>query len=105
MKKNKCSKCNKPLEDNRYGKYRYCLSCHNEWSRLYRKKYSQKSDIQKKKSNCRSYANVYQKRGKLIKKNCLICNSEISEKHHENYDKPLEIIWLCRNCHIKLHMF
>ena len=29
------------------------------------------------------------------------CN-EISERHHPNYDKPLEIIWLCRKHHKEL---
>jgi hypothetical protein len=23
--------------------------------------------------------------------------------HHEDYDKPLEIIWLCHRCHLQLH--
>lgn len=23
--------------------------------------------------------------------------------HHEDYDKPLELVWLCNRCHIRLH--
>lgn len=38
------------------------------------------------------------------KKLCEICNINIAkEKHHEDYNKPLEIKFLCRDCHLKLH--
>lgn len=26
------------------------------------------------------------------------------DAHHEDYDKPLEIMWLCRRCHTRLHL-
>lgn len=58
---------------------------------------------QREKDNARSYAGVYKRRGKLIQKPCEKCNSQDSEMHHEDYSKPLEIIWLCRSCHLKLH--
>jgi len=32
------------------------------------------------------------------------CN-EIGERHHPDYDKPLEIIWLCRKHHKELHEY
>ena len=34
--------------------------------------------------------------------NVMGCN-KLGEKHHFNYDKPLEIIWLCRNHHKEYH--
>ena len=41
---------------------------------------------------------------RLIKKPCEICKStEHIHAHHEDYNKALEIIWLCRSCHFKLH--
>ena len=37
--------------------------------------------------------------------NCSLCgNTEIKlEAHHNNYSKPLEVVWMCRSCHIGVH--
>jgi hypothetical protein len=40
--------------------------------------------------------------GKLIRQPCA-CGNPKSEAHHEDYSKPLEVVWLCRRCHIDLH--
>ncbi len=53
--------------------------------------------------NCRCYANVYKRRGRLKPEMCANCGAEKAEKHHENYDKPLIVVWLCRDCHLKRH--
>ncbi len=39
--------------------------------------------------------------GKIIRpNNCSKCNKECKpEGHHEDYDKPLNVIWLCNSCH------
>ena len=44
--------------------------------------------------------------GKLTPKPCEICNkaSIYSEMHHHDYNKPLEIIWLCHDCHTLVHV-
>ena len=40
----------------------------------------------------------------LIKDTCKVCGTnENVEAHHEDYSKPLEIIWLCRNHHREHH--
>jgi len=41
--------------------------------------------------------------GRLIKHPCVICNNPKSEAHHHDYTKPLEVIWLCRIHHARLH--
>jgi len=41
--------------------------------------------------------------GTLKKKPCNVCKSNKVHAHHEDYDKPLEVIWLCEICHIYLH--
>ena len=41
--------------------------------------------------------------GKLEKKCCEICGSEKSVAHHDDYDKPLEVRWLCPIHHKQWH--
>jgi hypothetical protein len=42
--------------------------------------------------------------GKLKKKPCVICGSNKNlEAHHRDYDKPLDVVWLCRMHHSHLH--
>jgi hypothetical protein len=43
------------------------------------------------------------KNGNLIRQPCIRCGAEKSEGHHEDYDKPLEIMWLCAPCHKQRH--
>lgn len=102
-----CSKCGKG-----HSRFRnkekvkpasYCLACHSEHMRRTRAKYSEFSDEQKKRSNARAYANTYQRRGHLEPEPCRSCGSYDVEKHHADYDKPLDVQWLCRPCHLEHH--
>ena len=34
---------------------------------------------------------------------CAHCNAQAQEYHHEDYSKPLDVIPLCKPCHIKRH--
>ena len=44
------------------------------------------------------------KSGKLVKDSCLFCNSDENvHAHHNNYSKPLDVIWLCAKCHHRMH--
>jgi hypothetical protein len=43
-------------------------------------------------------------RGEVIKpEHCEKCDSTNIEAHHPDYDKPLEVIWLCRQHHVEEH--
>lgn len=55
------------------------------------------------KMNARSQANVYERRGKIIRKPCEVCGSEDSEKHLPDYSRPRWVRWLCREHHLALH--
>lgn len=43
------------------------------------------------------------KLGKMEKKPCEICGNNNSQAHHDDYNKPLEVRWLCRSCHLAWH--
>ena len=55
------------------------------------------------KSNARAYANCYLRRGKIKKEPCVKCGDIKSQMHHNDYENPLDVIWVCRKCHLELH--
>lgn len=60
------------------------------------------TEEQRRKDICRSYANVYKRRGHLRPKCCERLGTDCSgpmEMHHEDYSKPLLVRWLCRTHH------
>ena len=46
------------------------------------------------------------KAGKLVRPlQCTFCKRETRlSGHHEDYNKPLEVIWLCSSCHKNKHL-
>jgi hypothetical protein len=82
----------------------FCDECATIYRRSKYASYSTLSDIQKAKANARSYANTYQRRGRLQPQPCEDCGAtEGVEKHHLDYALPLLVRWLCRVCHMKNH--
>jgi hypothetical protein len=43
------------------------------------------------------------RRGELVRQPCCRCGEQKSVAHHEDYDKPLEVVWLCQPCHKQRH--
>jgi ribosomal protein S27AE len=41
--------------------------------------------------------------GTLARQPCCRCGDAKTVAHHEDYDKPLEIVWLCQPCHKQRH--
>jgi hypothetical protein len=41
--------------------------------------------------------------GKLKRQPCQECGNPKSHAHHHDYNKPLDVIWLCHPCHWKMH--
>lgn len=84
------------------------LSKAREWKQLnpeahaksvsaYRRKYPEKY-------KARAAVAYALKNGQLQKSPCVTCNTQLGVcAHHEDYSKPLQVIWLCRGCHTKEH--
>lgn len=43
------------------------------------------------------------KSGVLVREPCEICGKERVDAHHDDYSEPLNVRWLCRGHHLKLH--
>lgn len=95
-----CSKCGNPRDRE---PQRYCKACHASYMRQYRPKHSDLPPEARMRANTRSYANSYLRRGMIERQPCFSCGSERSQMHHPDYSKPLEVVWLCRECHLDLH--
>lgn len=104
LKTRPCAKCGKRHRRRNGNRLQaYCKKCHAAQMRDWRKTYPL-GEEERLRDICRSYANVYKKRGKLVKKPCLECGSKKSQMHHEDYSRPLDVMWLCRPCHMKRHL-
>lgn len=96
-----CSKCG--AEERRPGQ-RWCKTCHAAYVREWRSRHPL-SDAQKRIDNARSYANVYKQRGKLVPpEECEWCHRPGDlHMHHPDYDRPLYVVWLHKECHAEVH--
>ncbi len=82
-----------------------------EYQRQYRKnnpekvkainKKSRDKDLRKLRARQRVRMRVY--RGTMQKLPCQVCGDPKSQAHHQDYNKPLEVIWLCQKHHQMLH--
>jgi hypothetical protein len=66
-----------------------------------RQRYHQK--LHPEKQRARKKVQMALKNGDLLKDNCEICDSIRSEAHHDDYNKPLDIRWLCKKHHTMRH--
>jgi hypothetical protein len=98
-RKIECSTCG--LRPHRPGQ-RDCAECHAAAQRKHRAEHPLKPEP-KRKDCCRSFAHVYRNRGAVKKWPCIFCGNKKSQMHHPDYERPLLIIWMCRDCHVDLH--
>ena len=52
----------------------------------------------------RDYLNRLIRQGIVKRLSCEICGSDKNvEAHHDDYERPLEVLWLCRTHHDERH--
>ena len=54
-------------------------------------------------SKCYNIIRMAKKKGEIIKQSCEICGNKDGQAHHDDYNKPLELRWLCRSHHMIFH--
>lgn len=117
--KDYCSSCrtgtpdiryNKSKYKNRFVQYYHCRDCNNKRARKYyaenpercRKIIAKSIKKHRAKQDCREETNKAIRKGDLIRPNeCSSCKErkDIIQAHHEDYAKPLDVIWVCPPCH------
>lgn len=99
----RCGRCGK--RPRRAGQ-RWCRECHAEHQRLTRRTYSELTDSQRLKLNCRAKLRRAVASGRVAKpsrcsrKRCLATDVE---SHHIDYRFPLVVTWVCRAHHLEIH--
>lgn len=66
--------------------------------------YSKKARLNNpEKYKARYMLNSAVKSGVVKKEPCINCGDLKSEAHHENYNNPIDVIWVCRKHHLLIH--
>lgn len=74
-----------------------------EYWNEYQRNYFQTPEAKAKQSARRTVSNAIRD-GKLQKQPCCVCGTlNDVQAHHEDYDRPLDVVWVCRNHHSEIH--
>lgn len=102
---------NKNMAD---GHLNACRRCAGAFNRKYRKNY--KLPPGQRRANRQAYGRrhpekvlardavyIAKKRGRIVAGPCEVCGATNAEAHHDDYSKPLDVRWLCREHHREHH--
>lgn len=62
------------------------------------------AEDKQRKVSARAEANTALLNGRLTRCSCEVCGDPNTQMHHEDYNQPLLITWLCRRHHGALHV-
>jgi hypothetical protein len=124
-----CAKCKAEMPQGRT--WQFCTDCGRAWRQKYRNspkgiaaRRAEKVRYRKSETGkaarlrqqrrvylnqpgkywARQMANVAKRLGMIPERPCEKCGAtELVEMHHHDYAKPLDVIWLCRDCHLDEH--
>ena len=83
-------------KNNREGVRTYNRIYNQRWRKEngYHNEYNSKKRYPKKE-RARRILQRHVKQGKVQKQPCIVCKKKNSQAHHEDYSKPLDVIWFC----------
>lgn len=81
----------------------YCSECRRKYMRFRRRRYSEMTQEQRNRANCRSHTRLLIERGTLPPQPCQVCGDPAVQAHHVNYDDPRAVVWLCVAHHRAAH--
>lgn len=55
------------------------------------------------KIRARSQVMIALEAGRMEKRPCSVCGNIPAEAHHADYSRPLEVMWLCKPHHARIH--
>lgn len=97
-----CDICGKSLEGRTSRAKRCHGACFRAAEAAYSKRVRKTWSIHHRRAHDRVLTAVL--RGRLVKQPCEVCGSKDSCAHHDDYAKPLDVRWLCRNHHAQHHV-
>ena len=105
-----CRECSKASERRWYAKSDTAAEKRRAGTARWRKAHPDKKSEEgkrypRKQRNASALLNHYVRVGKIAKPDkCSMCGASGKlHGHHDDYDKPLAVRWVCRPCHYKIH--
>lgn len=107
---NKCKECNKrdvavnySKKREQYAKYERERFKRPERKEQHKKYFRKRREIFPSKVKAHYTTTNAIRDGKLVRKPCEVCGEKKVEAHHHDYNKPLDVRWLCRAHHLEVH--